>query len=127
MSGPDDSATPGKVDGIATLVGVVDTLRERRVAAEDAYEGGAKQMSNLLKGRYRDKIGVHAERQNRRMNRMERKIKIFTALQDISALEVAVNDWLLENPNVRIIHMLQTESTVPQERLPIITILYETG
>jgi hypothetical protein len=127
MSGLDDSATPGKVDEITTRLGVVDTLRERRVAAENAYEGSAKQIRNLLKVRYRDKIGVHTKRQNRRMNRMEQKIKIFTALQDISALEVEVNNWLSENPNVRIIHMLQTESTVPQERLPIITILYETG
>jgi osmotically-inducible protein OsmY len=39
-------------DGIATLVGVVDTLRERRVATENAYEGGAKQVRNLLKVRY---------------------------------------------------------------------------
>jgi hypothetical protein len=129
VSGLDDSATPGKVDGIATLVGVVNTLRERRVAAENAYEGGAKQIRNLnlLKVRYKDKIGVHTERQNRRMNRMERKIKIFTALQDISALEVEVNNWLSENQNVRIIHILQTESTAPQERLPLITFLYETG
>jgi len=39
-------------DGIATLVGVVDTLRERRVATKNAYEGGAKQVRNLLKVRY---------------------------------------------------------------------------
>ncbi|MGD9115282.1 MAG: BON domain-containing protein, partial [Desulfobacterales bacterium] len=39
-------------DGVATLVGVVDTLRERRVATENAYEGGAKQVRNLLKVRY---------------------------------------------------------------------------
>jgi osmotically-inducible protein OsmY len=39
-------------DGIATLVGVVDTLIERRVATENAYEGGAKQVRNLLKVRY---------------------------------------------------------------------------
>jgi osmotically-inducible protein OsmY len=38
--------------GVATLVGVVDTLRERRVATENAYEGGAKQVRNLLKVRY---------------------------------------------------------------------------
>jgi osmotically-inducible protein OsmY len=38
--------------GIATLVGVVDTLRERRVATKNAYEGGAKQVRNLLKVRY---------------------------------------------------------------------------
>jgi osmotically-inducible protein OsmY len=39
-------------EGGATLVGVVDTLRERRVATENAYEGGAKQVRNLLKVRY---------------------------------------------------------------------------
>jgi osmotically-inducible protein OsmY len=39
-------------DGLATLAGVVDTLRERRVATENAYEGGAKQVRNLLKVRY---------------------------------------------------------------------------
>jgi osmotically-inducible protein OsmY len=38
--------------GIATLVGVVDTLRERCVATKNAYEGGAKQVRNLLKVRY---------------------------------------------------------------------------
>jgi osmotically-inducible protein OsmY len=38
--------------GITTLVGVVDTLRERHVATENAYEGGAKQVHNLLKVRY---------------------------------------------------------------------------
>ena len=39
-------------DGTATLVGVVDTLRERRVATENAYEGGAKHVRNELKIRY---------------------------------------------------------------------------
>ncbi|MGD9280291.1 MAG: BON domain-containing protein, partial [Desulfobacterales bacterium] len=39
-------------DGTATLVGVVDTLRERRVATENAYEGGAKHVRNELKVRY---------------------------------------------------------------------------
>jgi osmotically-inducible protein OsmY len=39
-------------DGIATLVGVVDTLRERRVATENAYEGGAKRVRNELKVRH---------------------------------------------------------------------------
>ena len=39
-------------DGTVTLVGVVDTLRERRVATENAYEGGAKHVRNELKVRY---------------------------------------------------------------------------
>jgi osmotically-inducible protein OsmY len=39
-------------DGTATLVGVVDTLRERRVATENAYEGGAKHVRNTLKVRH---------------------------------------------------------------------------
>jgi osmotically-inducible protein OsmY len=39
-------------DGAVTLVGVVDTLRERRVATENAYEGGAKHVRNALKVRY---------------------------------------------------------------------------
>lgn len=36
-------------DGVATLVGVVDSLRERRMATENAYEGGAKKVRNLLR------------------------------------------------------------------------------
>jgi osmotically-inducible protein OsmY len=39
-------------DGVATLVGVVDTLRERRVATKNALEGGAKHVRNALKVRY---------------------------------------------------------------------------
>jgi osmotically-inducible protein OsmY len=39
-------------DGIATLVGEVDTLRERRIATENAYEGGARMVRNHLKVRY---------------------------------------------------------------------------
>jgi hypothetical protein len=58
---------------------------------------------------------------------MERKIKIFKDLQDISALEVEINNWLSENPKVRIIHMLQTDSTTPQGKHLIITFFYETG
>ncbi|MEJ2728235.1 MAG: BON domain-containing protein [Deltaproteobacteria bacterium] len=38
-------------DGVATLAGVVDTLRERRVATENAYEGGARDVRNELKVR----------------------------------------------------------------------------
>jgi osmotically-inducible protein OsmY len=47
----DDVAVTVK-DGIATLVGVVDTLRDRRVATKNAYEGGAKHVRNELKVRY---------------------------------------------------------------------------
>lgn len=39
-------------DGIVTLVGEVDTLRDRHVATENAYEGGAKEVRNRLKVRY---------------------------------------------------------------------------
>jgi osmotically-inducible protein OsmY len=48
----EDDVSVTVVDGIASLVGVVDTLRERRVATENAYDGGAKQVRNLLKVRY---------------------------------------------------------------------------
>lgn len=39
-------------DGIVTLVGVVDSLRDRRIATENAYEGGAKRVRNHLRVRY---------------------------------------------------------------------------
>jgi osmotically-inducible protein OsmY len=39
-------------DGTATLVGVVDTLRERRAATENAFEGGARRVRNHLKVRH---------------------------------------------------------------------------
>jgi osmotically-inducible protein OsmY len=39
-------------DGTATLTGVVEDLRERRVATENAYEGGARRVRNQLKVRY---------------------------------------------------------------------------
>jgi osmotically-inducible protein OsmY len=48
----EDDISVAVTEGGATLVGVVDTLRERRVATENAYEGGAKQVRNLLKVRY---------------------------------------------------------------------------
>jgi osmotically-inducible protein OsmY len=38
-------------DGIATLTGEVDTLRDRRAATKNAYEGGARQVHNRLKVR----------------------------------------------------------------------------
>jgi osmotically-inducible protein OsmY len=39
-------------DGIVTLVGVVDSLRDRRIATENAYEGGGKRVRNHLRVRY---------------------------------------------------------------------------
>jgi osmotically-inducible protein OsmY len=48
----EDEVNVTVADGTATLVGVVDTLRERRVATENAYEGGAKHVRNELKVRY---------------------------------------------------------------------------
>ena len=39
-------------DGVATLVGQVDTLRDRRIATENAHEGGARSVRNHLKVRY---------------------------------------------------------------------------
>jgi osmotically-inducible protein OsmY len=38
-------------DGIATLTGEVDTLRDRRLATKNAYEGGARQVRNRLRVR----------------------------------------------------------------------------
>lgn len=38
-------------DGVAILIGVVDTLRERQLATENAYEGGARLVRNHLKVR----------------------------------------------------------------------------
>jgi hypothetical protein len=56
---------------------------------------------------------------------MTRKIKIFTSFQDVSALEVEINDWLSQNPNVRIIQMLQSDVDTPQGWSLIITVFYE--
>jgi len=39
-------------EGVATLVGQVDTLRDRRIATENAYEGGARKVRNHLRVRY---------------------------------------------------------------------------
>lgn len=47
----EDSVSVTVTDGVATLVGVVDTLRERRAASENAFEGGAKHVRNHLKVR----------------------------------------------------------------------------
>jgi hypothetical protein len=60
------------------------------------------------------------------MNRVMRKIKIFSTFQDISALEVEINDWLSENSNIRIIQMLQSEINTPQGWNLIITVFFET-
>lgn len=38
-------------DGVATLTGKVDTLRERRAATQNGYEGGARKVRNHLKVR----------------------------------------------------------------------------
>jgi osmotically-inducible protein OsmY len=35
-------------DGVVTLVGVVENLRERRAATKNSYDGGAKRVHNLL-------------------------------------------------------------------------------
>jgi osmotically-inducible protein OsmY len=48
----EDDVAVTVTDGTVTLVGIVDTLRERRVATENAYEGGAKHVRNELKVRY---------------------------------------------------------------------------
>jgi osmotically-inducible protein OsmY len=47
----EDSISVSVSDGIATLTGVVDTLRDRRTATKSAYEGGARQVRNHLKVR----------------------------------------------------------------------------
>lgn len=39
-------------DGTATLTGTVDTWRERGAAADNAYDGGAKEVRNYLKVKY---------------------------------------------------------------------------
>jgi len=58
---------------------------------------------------------------------MVRKIKIFSVYQEISALELEINDWLAQNPNIRIIEMLQTQTNTPQGWSLIISVLYESG
>ena len=58
---------------------------------------------------------------------MSRKIRIFISFQDASALEVEINDWLSENPNVRILQLLQTTQNTPKGWNLVITIFYETG
>jgi osmotically-inducible protein OsmY len=43
-------------DGIATLIGVVEDLKERRDATRNAYEGGAKEVRNFLKVKQGPKV-----------------------------------------------------------------------
>jgi hypothetical protein len=38
-------------DGVATLTGEVDTMRDRRASTKNAYEGGPRQVRNHLKVR----------------------------------------------------------------------------
>jgi hypothetical protein len=61
------------------------------------------------------------------MDSVVRKVKIFAALQDVAALEVEINDWLADSQNVRVIQMMQSETSTPQGWNLIITIFYETG
>jgi len=58
---------------------------------------------------------------------VSRKIKIFLSFQDVAALEVEINDWLSENPNVRIIQLLQSTQNTPKGWNLVITTFYETG
>lgn len=58
---------------------------------------------------------------------MRRKIKIFISFQDTAAFEGEINDWLSQNPNIRIIQMLQTIQNSPKGWNLVITLLYETG
>jgi hypothetical protein len=61
------------------------------------------------------------------MDSVVRKVKIFATLQDVAALEVEINDWLSDSQNVRVIQMMQSETSTPQGWNLIITIFYETG
>jgi hypothetical protein len=61
------------------------------------------------------------------MARVTRKIKIFSTFQDVATSEVEINEWLAENPNIRVIQLLQSEIGTPQGWNLIISILYETG
>lgn len=61
------------------------------------------------------------------MDHMRPKIKIFVSFQDAAALEVEVNEWLSENPNIRIIQMLQTNHDTTKGWNLVVTLFYETG
>ena len=43
-------------DGIVTLIGVVEDLKERRDATRNAYEGGAREVRNFLKVKQGPKV-----------------------------------------------------------------------
>lgn len=45
----EDNISVSVADGVATLTGEVDTLRARRIATQNAYEGGARRVRNRLK------------------------------------------------------------------------------
>ena len=49
------------------------------------------------------------------MDRVTRKIKIFSTFQDVATLEVEINEWLVENPNIRVIQLLQYERNQPSK------------
>ena len=48
----EDNVSSDVMDGVDTLTGDVDTLRERHIATENAYEGGARQVRNRLNVKY---------------------------------------------------------------------------
>lgn len=50
---------------------------------------------------------------------------IVKTAQDTAAFEMEINDWLSQNPNIRIIQMLQTTQNAPKGWNLIITLLYE--
>lgn len=58
---------------------------------------------------------------------MTKKIKIFSAYQDIAAIEADINEWLASNPDLRIIDVVQSQTYVPPQRWNlVISVLYET-
>lgn len=50
---------------------------------------------------------------------------IVKTAQDTAAFEMEINDWLSQNPNIRIIQMLQTTQNAPKGWNLKITLLYE--
>ena len=58
---------------------------------------------------------------------MTKKIKIFSAYQDIAAIEADINNWLSKNPDIRIVDVVQSQTVVPPQRWNlVISMLYET-
>jgi osmotically-inducible protein OsmY len=47
-----DRVSVAVTDGVATLTGVVDSLRERRAATRNAVEGGAREVQNHIRVRF---------------------------------------------------------------------------